>query len=135
MNEEEKRIDGLIYHVGSFLAKQRPLSMIGFDDPIDPFTIFGHKFNVYEHEVPNIMEMRVYHRISIVPAELNTGIQPIHVMLDAEGMSRSAYLDERAKACLELATRFVKNELPKINISIRKDVYNAEIEEILGVLE
>lgn len=135
MNEEEKRIDDLIYRVASFLAKQRPLSMVGYDDPIEPFTIFGHKFKVYEHEIPNITAMRVYRRISIVPAELNIGIEPVYVMIDLEGMSRNAQQHERGKACIALATRFVKNELPKINISIRKDVYNAEIEEILEVLE
>ena len=48
--------------------------------------------------------------------------------------SRTSYLN-RTKACMQLARQFVTEVLPKVDYSLKKEVYNHEIDEILEVLE
>lgn len=69
-----------------------------------------------------------------IPRNIDEDNRYVHVAWQ-EGYNRSSEVDNRRRACYEIARTFVKEVLPKVDFKIKKEVYNNEIDRMLSVLD
>lgn len=104
-------------------------------------TYKGMEFGFQEFEYANPMDMSCMTMINLnIPFYLRDTIND-HLGVSYESQSISwprngkKVSRNRKKACMQLARQFVTRFLPKVDYSLKKDMHNREIEEILEVLE
>ena len=100
----------------------------------DVFRLEGHRFAVMEAEFSNVMTFTKMRMISIMPAGF-TNMEALSVTYDPDFWGRRVDMERRVKACLQLATNFVDDMLPKVDYRLKAELHNEEIENILEVLE
>lgn len=112
-----------------------------YKDGNSKVTYKGMEFGFQEVEYANPMDMSCMTMISLnIPFYLRDTIND-HLGVSYESQSISWPRNgkkvsmDRKVACMQLAREFVTKFLPKVDFSLKKDVYNNEIEEILEVLE
>lgn len=104
-------------------------------------TYKGMEFGFQEIEYANPMDMSCMTRIDLnIPFYLRDTIND-HLAVSYESQSnpwprngKKVSMDRKA-ACMQLARQFVTKFLPKVDFSLKKEMHNREIEEILQVLE
>ena len=102
------------------------------------FLYKGMKFGIQEMDYANPMDFTSFTRISVILPKYFQWDTPFSCGVSYDSTytkgSRTTYLN-RCKACVELATHFVMDVLPKVDFELKKEVNNYEVEKILEVLE
>lgn len=112
-----------------------------YSDGNSKVTYKGMEFSFNEMEYCSPLDMSCMTMINLnIPFYLRDTIND-HLGVSYESQSNSwprygkKVSMDRQVACMRLAREFVTKFLPKVDFSLKKDVYNNEIEEILEVLD
>lgn len=94
----------------------------------------GVEFTVKEYMTNDVVTGRRLNRIIIETPRYLYEDMYVQVAYE-ESYSRTIDIENRGRACYELAKKFVTEVLPKVDFELEKAVYNRTIDQILSVLD
>lgn len=138
--ERTGSMEELIKAVADFLETK--LSNMQFDEPesIMPHKEFEFLYNDIRFNVcHNIMQLEGVgisgHSITIeIPRNIDVNKNYVNASWK-QGYNQYIDMDKYRLACYEISRKFVKEVLPKVDVEIKKELYNDEIDRILSVLD
>ena len=126
----------MIDELTEFLTKPREISTFSFDGG-EEFKVYDIPLRAVDLEVTDVVSMKRWRIIRVVrndrfPTESDIVSVEYEVFPDE---SRDRNYTKRYRACHQLATKMVNELLPNVSMRVRTELHNAEVDEILSVLD